>query len=242
MSISAIGQSISMSALYRMQQPSASDMAGMILKDLDTNGDGVLSADEIGKAGKHAKDILSADADGNGSVTLDELVSDITKKMKSGGMPPPPFMGGMQPPGADDIASKIIDALDTNGDGVLSADEISKAGKYAQNILGADTDGDGVVTKDELAADITKKMADNQAAMQQHKASHVAERIMNKLDSDGNGALSSDEINNGSDSATSIQPADTNGDGVVSMTELIAYLANNSAGSQTSQSELNTLA
>jgi Ca2+-binding EF-hand superfamily protein len=144
------------------------------------------------------------------------------------------FMYGVQKPGASDIVNNIFAKLDTNGDGVLSADEISKAGKQAQNILAADANGDGVVTKDELSAEITKKMA-----------SHRAHHIMSKLDTNGDGSLSTDEINNGGSAAQSILPADTNGDGVVSMAELIAYLTNNqaanSASSSETQSQLNSL-
>ena len=239
MTVSAISTStLSLYSMYSAKKPSASDMVSKILAELDTNGDGSLSSDEISKAGKYAKHLLKADANGDGIVTQEELLSAITKKMNSGMMSP---IGAMQPPSADTIASEIIDDLDTNGDGVLSADEISKAGKNAQNILGADANGDGVVTKDELVADITKKMASNQASMQQHRASHMAQRIMSKFDTNGDGNLSTDEINNGGDSAKSIQPADTNGDGVVSMAELIAYLTNSSAGSQ-AQSQLNTTA
>ena len=225
MTVSGIGQSMAMSMLYGMQntqKPSASDMVSKILAELDTDGDGSLSADEISKAGKHAKDIFGADANGDGIVTQDELLADITKKMESGMMSPI----GMQPPSADDMASQIIKEFDTNGDGVLSADELSKAGKKAQNILGADANGDGVVTKDELSADITKKMA-----------SHKAHHIMSKLDTNGDGSLSTDEINNGGSAAQSILPADTNDDGVVSMAELIAYLTNSSAANLASSSE-----
>jgi len=153
MTISGIGQSMSMSSLYGMQRPSACDMASKILKDLDTNGDGVLSTDEISKGGKFAQKLLEADANGDGNVTMDELISDITEKMKNGNMPP---MNGMQPPSASDMASHIMDELDTNGDGVLSTDEISKGGKHAQRILGADANGDGNVTMDELVSDISK--------------------------------------------------------------------------------------
>ncbi|MGA2678257.1 MAG: EF-hand domain-containing protein [Sedimentisphaerales bacterium] len=135
-------------------------------------------------------------------------------------------MQNTQKPSASDIVNNIFQKLDTNGDGVLSADEISKAGNQAQNILGADANGDRVVTKDELSAEITKKMA-----------SHRAHHIMSKLDTNGDGSLSTDEINNGGTAAQSILPADTNGDGVVSMTELIAYLTNNSAANLASSSE-----
>jgi Ca2+-binding EF-hand superfamily protein len=219
MTVSAIGQGMSMLSLYSMQKPSASDIVSKILGNLDADGDGALSTEEIGKAGKFAKHLLKADANGDGVVTKDELLSDITKKMDSGMMSP---MGAMQPPSADDMAGKIIDDLDTNGDGVLSADEISKAGNLAQNILGADANGDGVVTKDELSADITKKMASHQARMQQS-------------------STSDDGASNGGSSDKKIDPADTNRDGVVSIAELIAYLSQTVAGNQTSESQLNSL-
>jgi len=144
------------------------------------------------------------------------------------------FLYGMQKPSASDMVSKIFEELDTNGDGSLSASEISKAGKHAKDILAADANGDGLVTKDELSAEITKKMA-----------SHKAHHIMSKLDTNGDGSLSTDEINNGGSAAQSILPADTNGDGVVSMAELIAYLTNSSAAnlasSSETQSQLNSL-
>ena len=143
------------------------------------------------------------------------------------------FLYGTQKPSASDMASKILEELDTNGDGSLSADEISKAGKHTKDILAADANGDGVVTKDELIADITKKMA-----------SHKAHHIMSKLDTNGDGSLSTDEISSGGSSTSSISAADTNGDGVVSMTELIAYLTNSSvaniASSSETQSQLNS--
>jgi len=241
MTVSAIGQGTSMSLLYGMQKPSASDIVEKILGNLDTNGDGTLSTDEINNGGDFAKRILKADANGDGVVTKDELLSDITEKMKNGMRPHPPPMGQMQQPNADDIASQIIDDLDTNGDGVLSAEEISKAGNRAKYILGADANGDGVVTKDELAADIKKNMASHKTHSHQHGASNIAGKIMDQLDSNSDGSLSTDEINNAGNLANIIEPADINGDGVVTLQELIAYLTNSSAGSQT-QGQLNSLA
>ena len=151
MTISEIGQSMSMSSLVgTQQQPSASNIASRIMGKLDTNGDGVLSTEEIGKGKKHGHKILEADTNEDGTVTLDELLSYISNNM--GNMSPM-----MQPPDASDRAKHIMDELDTNGDGVLGADEISKGGKRAQRIRGADADGDGNVTMDELVSDISKK-------------------------------------------------------------------------------------
>jgi hypothetical protein len=143
--ISKIGQNMPMLGMCGMGPPSPSDMASRVIDDLDTDGDGVLSADEISKSGKLAQRILDADTDGDGIVTKDELISKISKHR-------------MHPPSASDIASRVIDDLDTNGDGFLSADEISKGGKLTQKILDADTDGDGIVTKDELISKITEDL------------------------------------------------------------------------------------
>jgi Ca2+-binding EF-hand superfamily protein len=155
MEISDIGQSMSMASLFGTQQSSASDIASRIMSKLDANGNGVLSTEEISKGkqhGHHGHQLLDADTNKDGTVTLDELLSYISNNM--GNMSPM-----MQPPDASDRAKHIMDQLDTNGDGVLSADEISKGGKRAQKILGADANGDGNVTMDELVSDISKRQA-----------------------------------------------------------------------------------
>jgi Ca2+-binding EF-hand superfamily protein len=209
MTVSAIGQGMSMASLFAFQKPNAKDMVSQIFKDLDTDGDGALSTDEVGKAGKHAKDILGADTDGDGIVTQDELLSDITNKMNNGMMS---LMGAMQPPSADDMANHIIDELDTDGDGQLSTDEISAGGDRAQRILKDDADGDGYVTKDELVAGIQKNMSSNRA-----------------------------QSAGGEDSDKSTDPADANKDGVVTMAELIAYISQTLPGSQTTESQFDSL-
>lgn len=71
---------------------------------------------------------------------------------------PIPGMSGMGPPSASNIASRVIDELDTNEDGVVSEDELIKAGKLALKILDADADGDGCITKDELISKISEEM------------------------------------------------------------------------------------
>ena len=60
-------------------------MASNIIDELDTNKDGVLSLDEILAGGEKAKKILEADSDGDGQVSKDELVEDITKMQQQMG-------------------------------------------------------------------------------------------------------------------------------------------------------------
>lgn len=83
MAISEIGQNMPMPGMCGMRPPSASDMSSRVIDDLDTNGDGVLSIEEIRKGGERAQKILDADADGDGNVTEDELISKITKDMQN---------------------------------------------------------------------------------------------------------------------------------------------------------------
>jgi len=83
MTISKIGQNMPMPGMCRMGPPSASDMACRVMDDLDTNGDGILSIEEISKGGERAQKILDADADGDGIVTKDELISKITEDMEN---------------------------------------------------------------------------------------------------------------------------------------------------------------
>ena len=88
MTVSGIGQGMAMSLLYGMQKPGASDMVSKILEDLDTNGDGSLSADEI-SSGKSTSStsassasstssstsISAADTNNDGVVSLTELMA-----------------------------------------------------------------------------------------------------------------------------------------------------------------------
>lgn len=89
METSAVGQSTSIQSMLGTKPPSAKEMASHIFDDLDTNKDGKLSADEIEAGGDRAKKVLEADTDGDGTVTMDELVNQITTDMENGPPPPP---------------------------------------------------------------------------------------------------------------------------------------------------------
>ena len=124
-----------------MLSATAQDMQGPppsppdpMLQALDASTNGVISADEIVNAPTALKTL---DANSDGQLTMDELRpacpmgpqnADNTQR------PPPPPM-------------PIIMALDTNSDGVISADEIVNAPTALKTL---DANGDGQLTQDEI--------------------------------------------------------------------------------------------
>lgn len=111
-----------------------------LLAALDVDGDGQLSAEELARAVAALKQL---DANQDGELTLDELM---------GG--PPPFAGpfpGFPPPGGPGgfgpPLPPVLAALDSDGDGEISAEELSAAVSALQ---GLDRNDDGELTGDEL--------------------------------------------------------------------------------------------
>lgn len=154
----------------------ADEMAASVISDLDTNGDGVISADELSAAGALGEKVSQADTDGDGAVTEEELIAKITEKMEEMGAPQMPSdgsqfqmhelkgmlanMGIQGPPPPPPDADKIMTDLDVNGDGSLDADELSAAGGLGEKVSQADADGDGVVTLEELQTQIANEFSE----------------------------------------------------------------------------------
>jgi hypothetical protein len=128
---------------------------------MDTNHDGTLSAAEIADS---ATTLLMLDKKGDGTVTMEEFLGPRpgrghggpggdqnggpTADQSPGGGPQDGNGPGNQGKGhRHPPVPAIFAALDTNGDGVLSADEIANAPK---NLLKLDKNGDGQLTPDEL--------------------------------------------------------------------------------------------
>ncbi|MBI5523499.1 MAG: EF-hand domain-containing protein [Desulfarculus sp.] len=130
MNISGLGSS---SYSYSLQTRSVSQtgqsemakkMAGRMMEEMDSDGDGSLSADEIGVE----QSVLSqADSDGDSKLSDSELIA-LMGQMA----PPPPPPGGMgmsqagQEGGAGQAppdASELFSQLDTDGDGSISQEE-----------------------------------------------------------------------------------------------------------------------
>lgn len=110
------------------------------MEAMDTDGNGSVSLQEMLT---HAEDVFHAmDADGDGKVTMDEYMA-----LRMG-----PQQGGntaMQARRQEEKAARFA-PMDTNGDGVLSLDEFV-AGARAR-FGDADTDGDGSLARLEWRA------------------------------------------------------------------------------------------
>ena len=106
----------------------------LIIKALDTNGDGIIDANEIANAPAALK---ALDKNGDGQLTLDEYIGPWVRGTNG----PPPSPDGRRPP-----LLPLIKALDVNGDGILDASEIANASAI---LLKLDKNGDGQLTPDE---------------------------------------------------------------------------------------------
>jgi Ca2+-binding EF-hand superfamily protein len=153
--------------LDRQTPPSASDMYSA----MDTDGDGSVTEEEFLAAkpddvsDEQAQSFYdSIDTEGTGSITEDQLAATMQQggPQASGDMPPPPpppsdSASGTSSSSSSSDISDLFSALDTDGDGSVSASEFL-AGKpddvtddMAQNLYNSiDTEGTGSITLDQL--------------------------------------------------------------------------------------------
>jgi len=120
-----------------------------LIEAFDTNHDGIISAAEIANAPAALKTL---DKNGDGQLTPDEYMPPRPPGGPGGPGGPPdgaPPGGGSQSSGQGKHhrpVPPIVAALDTNGDGIISADEIANA---SASLLKLDKNGDGQLTPDE---------------------------------------------------------------------------------------------
>ncbi|WP_419317613.1 EF-hand domain-containing protein [Caulobacter sp. ErkDOM-E] len=196
----------------------------------------------------------TADADSDGALSLTEFQS-IGQKVQGGGdRPPAPPMGGQGGPGGNfsgdtlrslmsvqilgSDAGSILGSGDTDADGLMSADEISTAlaanapeqakglgleGKMAQDMISAlDSDADGALSSDEIASGLSSAQSALQGMGGPPPGGPPPSEVAGQSASASSGA---------SGSSTTYDTRDTNEDGTVSASELLASLDTDENGS-----------
>ncbi|MDD4664287.1 MAG: EF-hand domain-containing protein [Caldisericia bacterium] len=154
MTVSGIGssyQSLALLQLERMKQNTAS-----MLKKFDSNEDGVLSKDEFStlltdlteKTGGTSLDVeeLFSTLDTNDDNTLNADEMEELSKL----MPPPP-----PPPDGGGMFAEMLKKFDTNGDGVLSKEELSSLVNDISSKSGQTLDADKIFTALDVNGDNT---------------------------------------------------------------------------------------
>ena len=146
--------------------PQTSGISKDIISQKDTDSDSSLSIDELGI---NEEQFSTLDTDSDGLVTQDEIASAIDSKLSSFDgtmpskdefasllsdlgleMPPPPSKSDENSAMSDEFSSMIMSNYDSNGDSLLSSDEVSLLSDDEFSAL--DTNSDGTISADELSA------------------------------------------------------------------------------------------
>jgi len=160
MNIQGIGQSYAYTSSYSSSgtqgtqgggfAPPAPPDAATIIENEDADASGTLTIEETRLTEEMFAD---ADTDSDGMLTLEELEEMLAQGPPSGGMGGmggPGGMGGGGGMGGEPMSiESIFETEDTDGDGVISAEESVLPDEIFSEI---DTDQDGVLTAEEIQA------------------------------------------------------------------------------------------
>jgi len=156
------------------------EMAARIMKRLDKDADGKLVGDEIPADAQGRLDLSKADRNEDGGVDLFEVTIALTERMRA--------RGGDQPGRGGRDAGRMLKQMDRNGDG--SIDEAEWRGP-AEAFARVDADGDGVISADELTR--AAKAMRGRGDRGDRGGRRIAQRLK-QLDADGDGSISADEF------------------------------------------------
>ena len=194
-----------------------------LLDKLDTNGDGSVDQDELSTALSQKSDdgilvslsdnFADLDSDGSGDLSGEEMAA----------MAPPPPPPRDQAPNTE-LADALLSALDADGDGVISSDELSSglasAGSSAdsgQVFSALDANEDGTVSLDELTASLAPPAPPFQQSS--------SETLFSQLDTDGDASISASELDSALQAGRRDDSASERTDASQALNKMIANLS-----------------
>jgi len=178
-----------------------------LLAKLDSNSDGSVGQDELKSALSQksddgllvnlSKNFADLDSDNSGNLSGEEMAA----------MAPAPPPQRDQAPNTE-LADAMISALDANGDGSISSDELSNgltsAGSSADSsevFSALDKNQDGTVSKDELAASLAPPPPPPQQVS--------SDELFSSLDADSDASISASELSSALQAGNSSTSTDT---------------------------------
>jgi len=229
-SISGVSGGFSAASLKQMQE--------QMFKAVDSNGDNKIDKSEMsafqkaqqadGKQGGPSVEEMFANMDSDSDGAISRLESDaaLAKMSQQMQAQPPPASDSNS---SSDLKDKVFKNGDQNGDGSISKDELSKllsnssqSNTTVDDLMSAlDTDNDGSISKSESDAAIDK------AGQQRHAQGPPPPPPPADSSSSSSDKTSSNQI---------FDALDTNEDGTVSVSELLAALSSNDGSSSDNSS------
>ncbi len=172
----------------------------MMLKKMDTNGDGRISLDEYVAAAQAR--FKAIDTQNKGAITAEDIAAAPATLQRD-----------------QKMASFIVKSMDTSGKGFISEDDF--IAKAKQRFARMDKRGDGKLTPDELSAPhmhANAKFAQSQNPDVQQKHAQFAQKYFDKIDTNHDGVVTQDEYI--AAATAHFNKIDTNGTGQISAEQI----------------------
>ncbi len=136
----------------RSEQGDRSERRGMMFEELDTNGDGQLTLEEMTARG--AERFASADTNGDALLSADEMNAAAAARIA-------------------ERTERMIKRMDKDADGMLSAQEMQSRRDPAKMFERVDRNGDGAVSEEEFAQ-ARKRMQGHHGKARHHEGKQGA--------------------------------------------------------------------